>query len=115
MTRPSSQMKAILDTPALLWFAQGDLRLPVRIRKLIEETGPELYLSVASVWEIVVKVQKRRLSLDQPPQRWIPQALRSIRARALPVRTRHALRVMHLPRVHKDPFDRLIIAQANAE
>jgi PIN domain nuclease of toxin-antitoxin system len=115
MTRRSSQMKAILDTHALLWFAGGDQRLPLKIRKLIEESGTELYISVASIWEIVIKTQKGTLTLDLPPRRWVLRALRGIGARPLPVRLRHALQVASLPLLHHDPFDRLLIAQANAE
>src|SRR5216117_1568391 len=115
MTRRSSQMKAILDTHALLWFAEGDQRLPLKIRKLIEESGIELYISVASIWEIVIKAQKRTLKLDLPPRRWVLRALRTIGARPPPIRLRHALQVATLPLLHNDPFDRLLIAQANAE
>jgi PIN domain nuclease of toxin-antitoxin system len=115
MTLQSSQMTAILDTHALLWFAQGDPRLPLRIRRLIEQSGPELYVSVASIWEIVIKVQKRTLTLSDHPKRWIPHALQQIGARAMTIRARHALGVLRLPVLHHDPFDRLIISQASAE
>src|SRR5438876_1266400 len=107
MMRRSSRMKAILDTHALLWFARGDQRLPVRIRKLIEQSGPELYVSVASIWEIIIKVRKRTLKLDAHPELWITRALRGIGASPLPIRTRHALGVIRLSILHKDPFDRL--------
>ena len=69
---------------------------------------------MASLWEIVVKADKGALPINNPPQ-WLESAVRSVGAEVLPIRAEHAYEVHRLPAIHKDPFDRIIVAQAAVE
>ena len=108
-------MKAILDTHALLWFARGDQRLPVRIRKLIEQSGPELYVSVASIWEMQIKHDLGKLTLRKPPEDCISSQQSTNALEILTIRPDHVYGLAALPRHHNDPFDRMLVAQALAD
>jgi len=108
-------VKLLIDTHALLWFATDDRRLSQRAESLMRDSHNELIFSVASIWEIVIKVQKGLLKLNAPPPRWLRENLGILGARTLPIRSKHALRILRLPLHHRDPFDRLIIAQADVE
>jgi PIN domain nuclease of toxin-antitoxin system len=113
MTTPPAAV--LLDTQCLIWYANGDRRLSVTARQLMHDQRTRLLFSSASVWEIVTKVQLGKLTLDDVPQRSVPRHLRTLGVRVLPIRARHALRLMRLPLHHRDPFDRMILAQAHAE
>jgi len=108
-------MRILLDTHTFLWFVNGDPRLSANARRLIEDDTSQLLFSAASAWEIVVKATKHPTWLTEPAHRFIPKNLRQINARVLPVRLRHTLRASRLPRLHPDPFDRLLVAQAQVE
>jgi PIN domain nuclease of toxin-antitoxin system len=108
-------LRVLLDTHALLWWDGDDRRLSQRARELIEHRETELILSVASVWEMVIKVARGRLRLGLPPDRLIAEAQQEQGLITLPVELAHALAVADLPRQHADPFDRLLIAQARVE
>lgn len=103
----------LLDTHALLWLVQGSDQLPVSTLALIEDVDSDLYVSVASIWEAAIKqsLGKLQLKIALPD---IVDALQTSEITILPVTADLALRVADLPiRVHhKDPFDRLLIAQA---
>lgn len=105
-------MKLLLDTHAFLWWITDDPRLPVKARRLIVDAGNEVYVSAASAWEIVVKLRLGRLSLPQRPDRFLPRQLERNGFLPLPIRLEHALRLYELPEHHRDPFDRILIAQA---
>ena len=75
----------------------------------------ELFLSAASAWEIAIKHAIGKLKLPEPPERYVPSRLEALRTLALPIEHSHALQVGSLPRHHRDPFDRLLIAQAQLE
>ena len=108
-------MKLLLDTHTFLWWITDDPRLSSRVQSLIADKTNELWLSVASAWEIAIKAQLGRLRLpDDAPQFVITQlALNAIQT--LPIQRRHALHVYKLPLHHRDPFDRLLVAQSKIE
>jgi PIN domain nuclease of toxin-antitoxin system len=108
-------MRYLLDTGVWLWSLIDAERINPKARQLIAEGSEELYLSAASSWEISIKSALGRLRLPLPPARLIPQALAAQGVRPLPITHTHALGVSDLPPYHRDPFDRLLIAQAQAE
>jgi PIN domain nuclease of toxin-antitoxin system len=108
-------MKILLDTQCWLWMAASHERLSDRARALIEASDNELYLSAASAWEIAIKHSLGKLRLPEPPARYVPSRLDAMRTLALPIEHSHALHVATLPAHHRDPFDRLLIAQAQLE
>jgi PIN domain nuclease of toxin-antitoxin system len=101
----------LLDTQVFLWLLAEPERLGGHIGSL-EDPGNQLLLSAASSWEIAIKVQLGRLRLPDEPKRYVPQRMRAIGAEPLPVQHGHALAVADLPALHRDPFDRLLVAQA---
>ncbi|HYH09183.1 MAG TPA: type II toxin-antitoxin system VapC family toxin [Thermoanaerobaculia bacterium] len=107
-------MKLLLDTHLLLWAAGQPARLSAEAKKLLEDSANELLFSAASLWEITIKA-----SLDRDDFRVDARALRGALLEhgfvELPVTSEHALHVGSLPPLHKDPFDRLLLAQAIAE
>lgn len=108
-------MKLVLDTCTFLWIALGDASLSKRAEKLATDESNEVFLSAASVWEIAVKHQLGKLVLPRPPATLIPEARARLRIAALPIDERVALAIGQLPSIHRDPFDRLIVAQALVE
>lgn len=107
-------MKLLLDTHAFLWFVTGDRRLGRKARRLIEHDETNLFLSTASVWEMAIKNSLGRLDLPCPFDEYIEEKIES-GFNVLPVEWPHAAAVALLPFHHKDPFDRLIVAQAMTE
>jgi PIN domain nuclease of toxin-antitoxin system len=101
----------LLDTQVFLWLQTDPERLGEH-REVVEDRRTELWLSAASSWEIAIKFQLGRLPLPEPPERYVPDRMRAIGARALPIEHPHALAVATLPSLHHDPFDRLLVAQA---
>lgn len=108
-------MKLLLDTHAFLWFIGGDERLSPRARELLEDMNNDAYLSIASVWEMAIKISLGRLQLLQPFETFIPYQLSLNRIGLLAITLSHAARVATLPFYHRDPFDRLLVAQAQVE
>lgn len=104
-------MKLLLDTHTLLWWLENPDLLSEESRTAIRDGENAVYISAAVIWEIVIK--RAMGKLDIPSN--IEQALRANGFSALPVSIAHALAVERLPHLHKDPFDRLLIAQAIAE
>jgi PIN domain nuclease of toxin-antitoxin system len=107
-------VRVLLDTHAFLWFMAGDLRLSGTARRAIDDNAGELWLSAASVWEMAIKASLRRLTLPAPTSDYIADKVQ----RGLQILTVDwpvAAAVERLPFHHRDPFDRLIIAQARAE
>ena len=95
-----------------MWALGDPDRLSRRARKLV--TAGENIVSVASYWEVVVKTQKGLLSIADPPT-WWQRATELVKARSLPIRASHISVLATLPMLHKDPFDRVLVAQAVAE
>ena len=108
-------MKAILDTHAILWWITNNPQLSQTVRDIISDSGNILYFSVASSWEIIIKAQTGKLPLPEPPTQFIQSCLTVNRFVSLPIDLSHVLQVDNLLNHHKDPFDRILIAQAQAE
>jgi PIN domain nuclease of toxin-antitoxin system len=104
-------MRVLLDTHVFLWLQTEPERLGDRLA-LVEDRGTTLLLSAASSWEMAIKYTLGRLPLPEPPERYVPTRMRAIGAEALPIEHAHALAVASLPDLHRDPFDRLLVAQA---
>jgi PIN domain nuclease of toxin-antitoxin system len=108
-------MRALLDTHVLVWWATDDARLSARAREVLSDPVNELLFSVASAWELVIKAQTGKLVLPEPPATYIPSRLSWYAIEPLPVDLRHVLGVADLPLHHRDPFDRLLVAQSRLE
>ena len=108
-------MRLLLDTQAWLWMLGAPDRLNDEARQLVEDTANVLLLSSASSWEIAIKWGLGKLELPEPPEEYVPSRLRSSGVTPIPIEHSHALRVTNLPHHHRDPFDRLLIAQALVE
>jgi PIN domain nuclease of toxin-antitoxin system len=108
-------MRILLDTHCWLWMETVPERLSESARALLEDPANELLLSAASSWEIAVKYALGKLPLPEPPARYVTSRMERDGISALPVEHVHALRVAELPLHHRDPFDRLLIAQALVE
>ena len=104
-------MRILLDTHIFLWLQTEPERLGKQL-PLVEDQRNELLLSAASSWEIAIKYALGRLPLPESPERYVPERMRALNARGLPIEHTHALAVAALPSLHGDPFDRLLIAQA---
>ena len=105
-------MKLLLDTHILLWAADASRQLPGTAKHLIEDPRNELFFSAASIWEVVIKSALRRPDFKADPVK-LRDELRANGYAELSVSSPHALAVQSLPPIHKDPFDRILIAQAH--
>ena len=103
--------KVLLDTHVFLWLLAEPERLGAHLR-LVEDPANSMLLSAASSWEIAIKVRLGRLALPDDPKRYVPDRMRAIGAEPLAVEHAHALEVAALPPLHRDPFDRILVAQA---
>jgi PIN domain nuclease of toxin-antitoxin system len=104
-------LNLLLDTHVFLWLQTDPERLGEHLR-VVEDQRTTLLLSAASSWEIAIKYQLGKLPLPEAPERYVPVRMRAIGAEALAVEHPHALAVATLPPLHRDPFDRLLVAQA---
>ncbi len=105
----------LLDTHYWLWWHLEPEKISKKIFELIENGNTKITFSVVSAWEIVIKYNLERLKLPMPPYDYIPKRLEISYMDVLPVQLEHVLQVQKLPDFHKDPFDRLLIAQAITE
>jgi PIN domain nuclease of toxin-antitoxin system len=108
-------MKALLDTHAFLWWVTDQPRISQRVRGIIENGHNEIFVSAASGWEIIIKFQLGRLLLPEDPEGYLMEQIRRNAFQVLPIRMYHSLRLLALPSLHKDPFDRMLVAQAQFE
>ena len=108
-------MTLLLDTQCWLWATSFEDRLSRRARRLLTSGDHQLYFSVASMWEIAIKYAVGKLRLPEPPASFVPSRLLAMSIHALAISPEHALHVAMLPPHHRDPFDRLLIAQAQIE
>ncbi|MEH2308297.1 type II toxin-antitoxin system VapC family toxin [Nostoc sp.] len=108
-------MTALLDTHAFFWWVTDDPQLSSTIRTIIADSGNILFLSVASVWEIVIKTKSGKLTLPEPVEEYIPNRLALNRFESLDIQMTHTLQIATLPNIHRDPFDRILIAQSQVE
>jgi PIN domain nuclease of toxin-antitoxin system len=105
-------MRLLLDTHVFLWYISADPQLPVAFRDAIRDPANEVYLSVASVWEAVIKYALGKLPLPQAPAEYLPRQRQAHRIATLPVEEEALAHLASLPPLHRDPFDRVLIAQA---
>jgi PIN domain nuclease of toxin-antitoxin system len=108
-------MRILLDTQCWLWMAASPDRFSPRARALVETFDHELFLSSASAWEIAIKHALGKLQLPEPPTRYVPSRVERLKTTPLSIEHDHALRVAALPPLQRDPFDRMLVAQAQAE
>lgn len=108
-------MKYLLDTHSLIWFISGDGQLSPHARHLIEDENNELFISVGSLWEIAIKFSLGKLELGQPFEEFFPQQLEDNSIEVQAITVDHLNNICNLPFHHRDPFDRLLIAQSQVE
>lgn len=105
-------MKVLIDTHIFLWYITADKRIKKRYVELISDLNNEVYLSVASVWECIIKSQLGKLILPDKPSKYIPEKRQLHQVLALEIDENVFIYLEELPATHKDPFDRIIISQA---
>lgn len=108
-------MRLLLDTHALLWFLEDSTELSPKAKATIEHPDTETFVSIVSLWEIAIKSNLGKLELSEPFETLFPAQLDTNGFIQLPVRLPHLYELERLPQVHRDPFDRLLIAQARTE
>ena len=107
-------MNLLLDTHVLLWWIDGSKRLGKRAKAAMVRPSASLWISAASVWELAIKLGAGRLKTNEPLEEIISSLL-EIGFQALPISLPHALAIRALPAKHADPFDRILVAQAQCE
>ena len=105
-------MRLLLDTHIFLWFISGDIRLPKSDREIIQNFENEIYLSVISLWEIIIKYQLGKLPLTEPPEIYLPKQRERHFISSLELDEASVSRLAEPPSLHRDPFDRMLICQA---
>ena len=108
-------MRYLLDTHAFLWWATDDLALPETVRAIVTDAANDIFFSAVSAWEIAIKTRLRRTGFQEEAIQRIPEQITANGLLILRVEIEHTLRVAALPLLHRDPFDRLLIAQAQLE
>ncbi len=108
-------MRFLVDTQSWLWLQASPGRLSGKILARLADPDNELLLSAASSWEIAIKYALGKLPLPSPPTEYVPGRMQDSGTRGLPVTHAHALHVAELPPHHRDPFDRILVAQAQLE
>jgi PIN domain nuclease of toxin-antitoxin system len=108
-------MKLLLDTHVFLWWNEGSPRLSRPVRRLLSDSGNRLYVSVVSTWEMALKAQTGKLGLPAAISTYIPARLAHYAMEALPLTLEHVLAASSLPAYHRDPFDRMLVAQGQVE
>ncbi|ELR98873.1 type II toxin-antitoxin system VapC family toxin [Gloeocapsa sp. PCC 73106] len=105
-------MNFLLDTHIFLWFINNDTQLPNNWRSLIEECSNEVYLSVVSLWEVILKYQLGKLTFPESPEVYLPKQRGRHLITNLDLDEKSVIQLIKLPPLHRDPFDRMLIAQA---
>jgi PIN domain nuclease of toxin-antitoxin system len=105
----------LLDTHAFLWWVLEDPQLSARARSVITAPETDVLVSAVTAWEIAIKAAERRLDLPEPAQTYVPDRIAANGFRELQVTVKHAVGVAGLQPIHLDPFDRLLVAQAQVE
>lgn len=106
-------MRVLLDTHAFLWATTYPKKLPPKLSRYLQSSHERL-VSTASLWEIAIKVRTGKLIMEEPRNQLV-RAAADLKAVVLPIRANHVFRTLTLPGHHKDPFDRLLVAQAMEE
>ncbi len=105
-------MKLLLDTHIFLWYITADIGLPAHFLDAIRDPKNEVFLSVASLWEVIVKYKLGKLPLPQSPEIYITNERKRHRIKSLSLHEKAVKELIQLPQLHRDPFDRLLICQA---
>lgn len=108
-------MNLLLDTHALLWYAGGSKRLSTAAREAIESEDNFKWVSLASVWEMAIKISAGKLQVDEPLEEFVSTQVAPTGFGLLPLRLAHVVGVVSLPFHHRDPFDRLMASQCLSE
>lgn len=109
-------MRLLLDTHALLWWIEGDTqRLSVAATEAIASPDSSVFVSAVSGWEVALKFRSGRLSLSDAPDVYLPRHIQINGFETLPIHMSHTLAAGNLPEHHRDPFDRMLVAQAIEE
>ena len=107
-------MKLLLDTHIFLWFISADARLPSPMQRAIQDSSSDVYLSVVSVWEAIIKYHLGKLPLPEAAELYLPKQRELHRIASLELDERSVAYLPTLPSLHRDPFDRMLICQAFA-
>lgn len=107
--------RLLLDTHVFLWWVDDAPNLTVPARKAIADTGNECFVSIVSCWEMAIKSSLGKLRLARPVERFVSEQLAANSFNLLNIELRHAAKIEKMPFLHRDPFDRLLIAQAQTE
>jgi PIN domain nuclease of toxin-antitoxin system len=107
-------MDLLLDAHTFIWFFNGDKKLPLKVRKLIEDFKNKKFISIASVWEVSIKISLKKLEFDGGMSE-ITELIEKNDFNILPVSIEHLIAYESLEIIHRDPFDRILVAQAMVE
>lgn len=105
-------MRILLDTHIFLWYISAHPSLPANLRDLVRDPANQIYLSAASVWEAVIKHSLGKLTLPEPPATYLPRQREAHKIAALAVEETAFIHLASLPLLHRDPSDRILMAQA---
>jgi PIN domain nuclease of toxin-antitoxin system len=108
-------VRLLLDAHTLIWAVEDPSRIGRKAFEFLRDRENELLLSVGTIWEIAIKTGSGKLALSLPFRAWMEQGIRDLEAKLLPITLEHADIQASLPQHHKDPFDRLLVAQAQVE
>lgn len=108
-------MRILLDTHAFLWWINNDPQLTANARSLIEDISNEIFISTVSGWEIAIKAQLGKLTVASDLEQFIANQITQNYFTILPITLSHALHIYNLPLHHRDPFDRMLVAQSQLE
>lgn len=108
-------MKLLLDTHAFLWLVEGNPGLSATARAALTDPLNQVFISVALVWELAIKINSGKLTLNDRLSTYVQTWVEAYHLELLPIRTEHALSVVDLPNHHRDPFDRMLLAQTQVE
>ncbi len=108
-------MRYLVDTHVFIWWNTSSTRLPAKVQSLFRDPNETLFLSLASVWEMQIKIQLGKLTLPAPLSILLQRQQQTNAIQILPITLPHVLELASLPDLHRDPFDRLLIAQARVE
>ncbi len=105
-------MRILIDTHIFLWLIEDNPRLSTEFRQTIDDLNNDIFLSVVSVWECIIKYQIGKLDFPSSPERYLPEQRREHLIKTLSVDEKTISHLIRLPLLHRDPFDRLIMSQA---
>jgi PIN domain nuclease of toxin-antitoxin system len=108
-------MRVLLDTHVFLWWITNQALLSDQAQQIIRDGSNDLFFSASSAWEIAIKARLGKLQLPDPLERFIAEQITINAFQPLPIQLSHALHVYNLPQHHRDPFDRILIAQSQME